>query len=84
MDRQAMIAAVLGVGAICATVAGAACSTNARIDDLHADLRDLRVEVRSEIESVRGEIQGVRDEVRSVRDLLIDHIDGHPPAGPDD
>ena len=91
MDRQAMITAVLGAGAICATVAGASCSTNARIDDVHADLLDLRAEVRSEIASVRGEIQGVRDEVRSVRDevqgvrgLLIDHIDGHPPAGPDD
>ena len=84
MERQATITAVLGVGAICATVAGAACSTNARIDDLHAELLDLRAEVRSETASVRGEIQDVRDEVRSVRDLLIDHTDGHPPATPDD
>ena len=77
MNRQTMIAAAIGVGAICATIGGTSCSTNARIDDLRADLTDLRVEVRSEIRSVR-------DEVRSVRDLLIDHIDGHDRTEPDD
>ena len=82
MNRQTMIAAAIGVGAICATIAGTSCSTNARIDDLRADLTDLRVEVRSEIRSVRDEVQNVRDEVRSVRDLLIDHIDGHDGAAP--
>ncbi len=97
-DRQALLSAALGVGAICATVAGSSCSTNARIDDLHANLIDFRVEVRTEIQSVRneirsvrdelrdvrGEIQDVRDEVQGVRGLLIDHIDGHDPAVPDD
>ena len=97
-DRQALFSAALGVGAICATVAGSSCSTNARIDDLHANLLDFRAEVRSEIQSVRDEIQDVRndvrnlrsevqdvrDEVRDVRGLLIDHIDGHPQDGPDD
>ena len=97
-DRQALLSAALGVGAICATVAGSSCSTNARIDDLHANLIDFRVEVRTEIQSVRneirsvrdelrdvrGEIQNVRDEVQGVRGLLIDHIDGHDPAVPDD
>lgn len=76
-DRQALLSAALGVGAICATVAGASCSTNARIDDLQANLLDFRAEVRSEIQSMRGEIQDVRG-------LLIDHIDGHPRSGPDD
>ena len=84
MDRQTMIAAAIGVGAICATVAGTSCSTNARIDDLRADLTDLRTEVRSEIRSVRDEIQNVRDEIRSVRDLLIDHIDGHDGTAPNE
>ena len=83
-DRQALLSAALGVGAICATVAGSSCSTNARIDDLHANLLDFRAEVRSEIQSVRDEIQDVRDDVRDVRSLLIDHIDGHPQDGPDD
>ena len=82
MNRQTMIAAAIGVGAICATIAGTSCSTNARIDDLRADLTDLRVEVRSEIRSVRDEIQNVRDEIRNVRDLLIGHIDGHDGAAP--
>ena len=89
-DRQALISAALGVGAICATVAGSSCSTNARIDDLHANLIDFRAEVRMEIQSVRdeirgvrGELQDVRDEVQGVRGLLIDHIDGHPRGGPE-
>jgi hypothetical protein len=76
-DRQALLSAALGVGAICATVAGSSCSTNARIDDLHANLLDFRAEVRSEIQSVR-------DELRDVRGLLISHIDGHPQDGPGD
>ena len=90
-ERQALLSAALGVGAICATVAGSSCSTNARIDDLHANLLDFRAEVRSEIQSVHDEIQDVRNDVRDVRNevqdvrgLLIDHIDGHPQDGPDD
>ena len=66
-DRQVLISAALGVGAICATVAGSSCSTNARIDDLHANLIDFRAAVRSEFQSVRDEIQSVRDEVEGVR-----------------
>ena len=80
-DRQVLLSAALGVGAICTTVAGSSCSTNARIDDLHANLMDFRAavragfqsvrdEVRGEIQSVRDEIQSVRDEIQSVRDEL--------------
>ena len=76
-DQQALLSAALGVGAICATVAGSSCSTNVRIDDLQANLLDFRAEVRSEIQSVRDEIQGVRS-------LLIDHIEGHDQGAPDD
>lgn len=76
-DQQALLSAALGVGAICATVAGSSCSTNARIDDLQANLLDFRAEVRSEIQSVRDEIQGVRS-------LLIDHLEGHDQGAPDD
>ena len=97
-DQQALLSAALGVGAICATVAGSSCSTNARIDDLQANLLDFRAEVRSELQSVRDEIQDVRDEIqdvrgeiqdvrgeiRGVRSLLIDHIEGHAQGAPDD
>ena len=97
-DRQTLLSAALGVGAICSTVAGSSCSTNARIDDLQANLLGFRAEVRSELQSVRDEIQDVRndvrnlrsevqdvrDEVRDVRGLLIDHIDGHPQDRPED
>ena len=83
-DQQALLSAALAVGAICATVAGSSCSTNARIDDLQANLLDFRAEVRSELQSVRDEIQDVRDEIGGVRSLLIDHIDGHDQDAPDD
>ena len=73
-DRQVLISAALGVGAICATVAGSSCSTNARIDDLQANLIDVRDEIQSVRDEVRDEIRSVRDEVRvqvrSVRDEL--------------
>ena len=95
-DRQVLISAALGVGAICATIVGSTCATNGRFDDLHADMIDLRQEMRSEIRSVRDEIQNVRGEIRSVRGeiqsvraaiqnvrgLLIDHIDGHDRTEP--
>lgn len=83
-DQPALLSAALGVGAICATVAGSSCSTNARIDDLQANLLDFRAEVRSELQSVRGEIQDVRDEIQDVLNLLIDHIDGHDQGALDD
>ena len=90
-DQQALLSAALGVGAICATVAGSSCSTNARIDDLQANLLDFRAEVRSELQSVRDELQDVRGELRDVRgeiggvrNLLIDHIEGHDQGAPDD
>ena len=76
-DQQALLSAALGVGAICATVAGSSCSTNAQIDDLQANLLDFRAEVRSEMQSVR-------DEIQDVRSLLIDHIEGHDQGAPDD
>ena len=70
-DRQVLISAALGVGAICATVAGSSCSTNARIDDLQANLMEFRAAVRAEFQSVRdeirGEIRSVRAEIRDVR-----------------
>ena len=66
-DRQLLISAALGVGAICATVAGSSCLTNPRINDLQANLIDFRAAVRSEFQSVRGEIQSVRDKVEGVR-----------------
>ena len=75
-DRQVLLSAALGVGAICTTVAGSSCSTNARIDDLHANLIDFRAAVRAEFQSVRdevrGEIQSVRDEVEGVREEIRD------------
>ena len=69
-DRQVLISAALGVGAICTTIVGSTCATNGRFNDLHADILDLRQEIRSEIRSVRDEIQSVRGEIQSVRDEI--------------
>ena len=73
-DRQVLISAALGVGAICTTIVGSTCATNGRFNDLHADIIDLRQEIRSEIRSVRDEIQSVRDEIQSEIQSVRDEI----------
>ena len=52
---------LLGVGAIVAAVVGGSCSTNARIGDLHAEIRDVRAEVRGEIDGVRVRVGALED-----------------------
>ena len=82
------------VGSTCATN-GRFNDLHADILDLRQEIRSEIRSVRDEIQSVRDEIQSVRDEIQSeiqsvrdeiqgVRGLLIDHLDGHDRAGPDD
>ena len=55
---------LVGVGAIVATVVGGSCSTNARIGELHSEIRDVRAEIRD----VRAEIRDVRARVGRLED----------------
>ena len=67
---------LLGVGAIVAALVGGSCSTNARIGDLHTEIRGVRDEIRGVRDETRTEIRGVRDEIRGVRDETRTEIQG--------
>ena len=63
---------LLGVGAIVAALVGGSCSTNARIGDLHTEIRGVRDEIRGVRDGTRTEIQGVRAELRAeIRDVRV-------------
>ncbi len=69
---------VIGIGAtVVLTIIGGSCSTNARIDDLRADMNarfgdvnarigDLNAEVRAEHAEIRTEIRRIDDRLRVV------------------
>ncbi len=67
---------LLGVGAIVAALVGGSCSTNARIGDLHTEIRSVRDEIRGVRDGTRTEIRSVRDEIRGVRDETRTEIQG--------
>ena len=67
---------LLGVGAIVAAVGGGSCSTNARIRDMHTEMRDVRAEVGGLRMEVGAQVGGLRAEtgaeMRDVRAEIRD------------
>ena len=69
---------VIGIGtAVVLAIIGGSCSTNARIDDLRADINarfgdtnariaELNAEVRAELAEIRTEIRRIDDRLRAV------------------
>lgn len=89
MSRSDRLTILLSVAALCVTLVGTSCSTNARIDDLNASMNariddlnaslnaridDLSASVDARFEAVRGEVRAVREELRELRALVIDAI----------
>ena len=84
MARSDRIMILLSVAALCVTLIGTSCSTNARIDDmnarigdmnaaLNARIDDLRAEVAAQVADVNARIDELRHEVREdVRELRED------------
>ena len=66
MDYTLHATIVLGVGAICVTIAGTSCSTNARIDDMRSTHEDIRMDMRSDSEAARAERSEIRDRLKNV------------------
>ena len=63
MGRSDRITILLSVAALCATIIGTSCSTNARIgdvnariDDVHARIDDVNTNVNARIDDVRAEL----------------------------
>ena len=63
MGRADRITILLSVAALCVTIVGTSCSTNARIGDLNARIDDLRVEVTAQIDGVNARMDDLRAEV---------------------
>ena len=95
MGRADRITILLSVAALCVTIIGTSCSTNARIeeanasvnariDDLGASMNaridDLRAEVAAQIDAVNARIDALQEEVRDLRALVIDAIKAAAPA----
>ena len=91
MARADRITILLSVAALCATIIGTSCSTNARIGDLStridavnaslsARIDDLRAEVTAQIAAVNARIDGLDRDIRELRALVIDAIQTTPAA----
>ena len=84
MTRADRITILLSVAALCVTIIGTTCSTNARIgdmnaamnariDDMNARIDDLRAEFAAQIAGLDARIDELRHEVREdVRELRED------------
>ncbi len=80
MTRSDRITILLSVAALCVTLIGTTCSTNARIgdmnariDDMNARIDDLRAEFAAQIAGLNARIDELRHEVREdVREIRED------------
>ena len=95
MGRSDRITILLSVAALCLTIIGTSCSTNARIDDLNANMNaridDLRDDVAAQIAGANARIDAlhrdfdalrddVREDIRELRAIVIDALQGEAPA----
>ena len=67
MGRSDRITVLLSVAALCATIIGTSCSTNSRIDDMHARIDDVHA-------NVNARIDGLSEDIRELRAIMIDAI----------
>ena len=89
MDRSDRLTILLSVAALCVTLVGTSCSTNARIDDLNTSLNarinDLSANVNARFASVDARFddlsasvdarfEAMREEIRELRALVIEAI----------
>ena len=65
MGRSGRITIVLSVAALCATVIGSSCSTNARIDDLNARIDDLNASLNARIDDLNASFNARIDDLRA-------------------
>ena len=95
MTRADRITILLSVAALCVTIIGTTCSTNARIGDMNAAMNaridDLRAEFAAQIagldaridalrHEVREDVRELREDVREIRAIVIDALRGEAPA----
>ena len=67
MGRSDWITILLSVAALCVTIIGTSCSTNARIDDVHARIDDVNT-------NVNARIDGLSEDIRELHAIVIDAV----------
>ena len=67
MGRSDRITVLLSVAALCVTIVGTSCSTNARIDDVHARIDDVNA-------NVNARIDGLSEDIRELRAIVIEAV----------
>ena len=86
MARSDRVTILLSVAALCTTIIGASCSTNARIDDLSSSVNARIDDVDTRIDDVNARIDGLSGDIRELRAIVIDALgidaaDASQPAG---
>ena len=78
MGRSDRITILLSVAALCATIVGTSCSTNARISDLNASLNARIDDANARLDGVAASLNARMDElhqdIRELRALVIDAL----------
>ena len=81
MGRSDRITILLSVAALCATIIGTSCSTNARIGDVNARIDDVHANVNARIDDVNARIDdvnvridGLSEDIRELRAIVIDAV----------
>ena len=74
MERSDRITIILSVAALCATIIGTSCSTNARIDDLNARIDELSDSLNARIDELNDSLNARIDELRGSLNARIDAV----------
>ena len=65
MGRSDRITILLSVGALCVTIIGTTCSTNARIDDMNARIDGMNAALNARIDDVNASVNARIDDLRA-------------------
>ena len=81
MGRSDRITILLSVAALCATIIGTSCSTNARIGDMNARIGDVNARIddmHARIDdvhaNVNARIDGLSEDIRELRAIVIEAV----------
>ena len=74
MGRADRITILLSVAALCATVIGTSCSTNARIDDLGARMGEMNANLTARIEAGDASLNARIDDLSASLNARIDDL----------
>ena len=75
MGRADRITILLSVAALCVTIIGTSCSTNARIDDLGARMGEMNASLSTRIDDLSASLNARIDDLSASLNARIDALD---------